>query len=62
MNWIPEPEAAKKLNRKPKTLRALVKSGKWKIDYTAPNGRGFQYSEKGIEKLLLEFSSVTTKS
>lgn len=64
MNWIPEAEAAKKVGRKPRTLRALVKSGQypWDIPFTAPNGRGFQYSEKGIEKILDSFSSKLSKA
>lgn len=59
MNWISESDAARKVNKAPKTLRRLVKSGKWPVNYTAPNGRGYQYSEKDLDKLLKSFSTVT---
>lgn len=58
MSWISEQEAAKKVNRKPRTLRKLVKSGHLKIDFTAINGRKYQYDLQGIEKLLKENSSI----
>lgn len=58
VQWIPEQEAAKKVNRTPRVLRRLVKSGRWPIEYTAPNSRGYQYSEKSINKFLLQNSSV----
>jgi predicted site-specific integrase-resolvase len=58
MNWISENEAAEKVNRKPKTLRALVKSGKWPVRYTAPNNRRYMYDEKGINEILERSSSI----
>ena len=57
-NWIPEKQAAERLNRKPETLRALVKKGKIPLEFTHINGRTFQYSERSIEKVLLKNSSV----
>jgi hypothetical protein len=62
MNWIPEAEAAKKVGRKPRTLRNLVKKGLWDVAYSAPNGRTFFYDERGIEKVLLKFSSTHNKN
>ncbi len=51
-NWIDEEQAAKMVNRKPRTLRKLVKSGKLKIAYSAPLGRKFHYLESDIIKLF----------
>lgn len=59
VQWIDEKTAAEKVNRKPRTLRKLVLSGKWNINYTAPNGRTYQYDEKSIDQLLRSFSNVT---
>jgi len=59
MNWINEAEAARRIGRSRRILRKHAKSGRWQIDYTAPNGRGYLYSEKGIEKMLDSFSSKT---
>ncbi len=58
MNWIPEAEAAKKVQREPRTLRKLVKSGKWTIAYTALNGRSYHYSEKDINSLFKRNSTA----
>jgi hypothetical protein len=58
VQWIPEKEAAQKVNRRPYTLRRLVKSGKWPIAYTAPNQRGYQYNLKDIDRLLESFSTL----
>lgn len=62
MDWIPEKEATKIVGRSADRLRRLVKSGKWPIDYTAPNGRGYMYSLKGIHKMLDSYSSKTKNS
>lgn len=59
MNWIDEKTFARMVCRKPRTVRRLVKNGIWDIPYSAPNGRTYQYSEQGINKLLLKFSSTT---
>ena len=58
ITWIPEKEAAALVQRKPYTLRRLVKKGAWPIAYTAPNQRGYQYCLRDIERFLLENSSV----
>ena len=60
ITWIPEKEFAKKVGRSPLTIRRLVKSGHWDIDFTAPNGRTFFYDEKGVNKMLESYSSITT--
>jgi len=57
MNWIKEIEAAKKIGRSPRLLRKHANSGLWKINYTAPNGRGYMYLEKDLEKMLDSFST-----
>lgn len=59
MNWIDEKSAAEKVKRSPRVLRRKVKEGVWNVPFTAVGGRGYQYSEKGINQLLLSFSSVT---
>ena len=56
--WISEKEAAERLGRKPETIRKLVKSGKWQINFSAINNRRYHYDLKGIEKLMLQNSSV----
>lgn len=58
INWIDEKVAAEKVRRKPRTLRELVKSGKWQVAYSAINNRRFQYNEKDIDRLLLENSTA----
>lgn len=50
--WIPEDEAAKKLDYKPRTLRKLVKSGTLDISYTTLRGRNYRYDERSIDRLL----------
>jgi predicted DNA-binding protein (UPF0251 family) len=50
--WIKESEAAQRVNRKPRTLRSLVKSGKWNVTYTNLNGRDFMYDAKSLEKVF----------
>jgi predicted site-specific integrase-resolvase len=52
IQWIPEKEAAEKLNRKPRTLRKLVKAGTLNISFTHVNGRSYCYDESGITKVL----------
>lgn len=59
MTWISEKEAAELLKRKPRTLRAKAKASVWPITYTAPEGRGFQYSRQDIDKFLLSQSNKT---
>lgn len=56
--WLDEKTAAQKVQRTPRVLRRLVKSGRWPIEYSALNNRGFQYSEKSIEKFLLQNSTA----
>lgn len=60
VQWLDEKTASKKIGRSPRTLRRLAKSGKLKIDFTAINGRTYQYSERSIEKVLLSNSSIVT--
>jgi hypothetical protein len=57
-NWLPEAEAAKKINRQPRTLRKKVKSGAWNVAYRAINNRFFQYNEKDLERLYEERRSA----
>jgi predicted DNA-binding protein (UPF0251 family) len=57
-SWIPESEAAKKINRKPRTLRELVKAGKLQVAYTTINGRTYQYSERDINRMLDSNASI----
>ena len=59
MTWVKEQKAAEMVNKKPRTLRKLVLSGKWKINVTAPNGRGYMYCKDGLEKLLRKSSTIT---
>lgn len=61
ITWIPEKEAATMVGRKPRGLRSKAKSGAWPITYTAPDGRGFQYSKQDIEKFLLANSTAIGK-
>ena len=58
--WIPEKEFAKMIGRSPRTIRRLVTSGRWDIAFTCPNGRGYMFEEKGINKMLESYSSITT--
>lgn len=57
MTWINEKDAAQMLQRKPRTLRAKAKTRTWPITFTAPEGRGFQYSKADIDKFLLSQSN-----
>lgn len=50
-NWLNEQDAAKLINRKPRTLRKKVKAGTWNVAYRTIEGRCFQYAEKDLEKL-----------
>jgi hypothetical protein len=59
MQWISEPEAAKILGRKPRTLRKKVKAGFWPVTYTAIDGRAYQYSLNDLNKLLINNSTRT---
>lgn len=59
MTWIKEAEAAKLVGRSPIVLRRKAKSKTWPITYTAPQGRGFQYSKSDIERFLLANSNKT---
>jgi DNA-binding transcriptional MerR regulator len=58
VEWIEEKEAARLVNRKPRTLRVYVKSGKWPVAYSALNNRRYHYDLRGIEKLMLQHSSA----
>lgn len=58
MTWVKEQKAAEMVNRKPRTLRKNVLSGKWNIPATAPNGRGYMYSKEALEKLLRKNSTL----
>lgn len=58
VEWISEKEAAEKLQRKERTIRTLVKSGKWPIAYSSLNGRRYHYDLKGIERLMMENSTA----
>ncbi len=57
-SWIPESEAAKKIGRKPRTLRELAKSGRLQVAYTTINGRTYQYSERDLDKVLNSGASI----
>lgn len=52
IQWLTEAEAAKLVNRHPRTLRKLVKAGTWNVTYTTLNGRSYCYDEKGIRELF----------
>ena len=54
IQWIKESEAAKMVNRKPRTLRKLVVAGTWNVTYTTLNGRSYCYDEKGIQELFMK--------
>lgn len=58
MSWILEKEAAQLLNRAPRTLRRLVKSGALKIQFTHVNNRTYQYRETDLKKVLNKNASV----
>lgn len=59
MTWIKEKDLAEMLGRNPRTVRRLVKSGTWNIPYSAPNGRRYLYSKKGVDQFLNNHSSLT---
>lgn len=59
MTWIPEKQLAEMLGRHPRTIRRLIKSGTWAIEFTAPNNRRFMYSKKGVDQFLNNHSSLT---
>lgn len=56
MTWLTEKEAAKELDRQPRTLRLKVKAAAWPIAYYAIEGRKFRYSKQDIEKLKKKFT------
>ena len=57
-NWVSEKEATQLLGGiKEKTLRKNVKEVIWRIKYTCPNGRNFQYWKPDIDKLLNDHSN-----
>ncbi len=58
MTWINEKEAAAMINRKPRTLRKMVKAGVWPVAHSAINGRRFLYSEADIKKLIINYSTI----
>jgi hypothetical protein len=59
IQWIPESEAAKLVNRKPRTLRRLVKKGTWNVTYTTLNGRSYCYDEKGIREVFMSKAKLS---
>lgn len=60
MNWVHEKQAAEMINRKPRTLRSLVQSGKLPIEYTHINNRTYQYKKSDIDRILQKNSSGKT--
>jgi predicted site-specific integrase-resolvase len=58
LNWLPEKEAAEKLNYQPRTLRRLVKSGTLNISFTSLRGRNYFYDEVSIEKVLSKTARI----
>lgn len=63
IEWIPESEAARLLDLKPRTLRKYVKGTKQffpklNIAMTNVSGRKYQYNRFDIENLLLQSSSA----
>jgi hypothetical protein len=57
-NWLPEDQAAKKIDRAPRTLRRYVKKGTWNVAYKTLNGRSFHYNERDLERLFTERKSA----
>ena len=61
MSWIPEAEAAKIINRSPRVLRTLAKSGELDIQFTSVKGRSYQYNEQDLQKALAKNASPRLK-
>lgn len=62
ITWIKEDEAAKMLNLAPFTLRRYAKWGRLDIAFTTSiGGRKYQYDKAGINKVLLDNSTITNK-